>query len=234
MFGSQFATLGLLLLSSNHLSEAVRSHEEVLNSLRQALSESDAIGCLELLGDDYEFYSKLRVVTESNCTPERILFNQNVTEELGRAAQLYVTDSINRQRMICKLTFTNRLRRQAYRYGLNWRGKDTFEQFLRFVHPFPNLESNMRDFRESLSRNAESFVSWRLEQRNLRPRFNVRCMIYGWLAESSTILYDMFGGFLATLGQDPDFRPEIEPRYQDVLLAAKIASVTRNPRASLD
>lgn len=239
MLWSRLAILGLQLVglspsSPNHLSEAVRTQGELLRLLQQAMTDREMLPLLEELGPDYAFYSRLRSVTESHCTAERILFDRDVTEELGPVAQEFVADSINRQREICKQTFVTRLARQIYRYRENWRGKGPFEQFLRFVDPWLTLDSNMRDFRESLSRNVESFLDWCMKRRNLTSKAHSRFLVHGWLVEGCNAVDRMYGHFIASLEQDPNFQPVLTHDAQHMLITAKIARLMKEPRVSFN
>ena len=107
MLGRQLATLLLVGLSlSSHLSEARRSKEELIGLLRQA-ANVDEVHFVEL-GDKFKDFAELRNVSTANCTPMRILFQTNVRDQLGEAAQQFVEESVERQRVLCRATFASR------------------------------------------------------------------------------------------------------------------------------
>ena len=222
MFARRLATLGLLLLSlslSSNLSGAVRSHQVLLQLLRQATDINDVYGLFEELGDDFKIYANLRVISDFNCTPDRILFMTNVKKELGAGAQHYVMYYVNQQRRLCEMTFVYRLRRQYVHFLQNWPGKEHFTQFLEFVDPWPSPGSDMHDFADSIIENIKSYADKRMEQ---SPWIQDRNQVYDQLVQSSAIVNRMFAGFIASL-KYRDFRPNVGDDLEHALKVGKIA-----------
>ena len=227
MFGSQLASLLLLSLSlSSNLSDAVRPREELLELLRQATDFNEVYNLFRELGEEFKIYADLRVISKHNCTPDRILFPTNVWRWLGLGAQRYVTKYVNLQRQICRLTFVNRLRHQFAEYNDDWPGKEHFEEFLSFVNPWPEANSDMYAFIDSIKTNVQEYVDWRVDNPRLVPRVPSREEVLGWLGESSTTVEQMFAGFVASLKCHHYFQPELSYELERALLIGKIAELT--------
>ena len=229
MFGNQLAMLSLLLVglslsNLSNLSEAARSEGELLQMLLTATDSVAIKGIFEELGEPFKVYADLSDVRVENCTPERILFRTNFGYLFGPGVERYIATMVTRQQELCEDTFTDRLTAGYNSYQENWLGKEHFQQFLRFVRPWPTLKTQTHEMLDSIIVNIETYIKWRMKQ---QPEPRSRTQVYNWLIQSSLYVYQLLGGFLASFKTGRPFQPDLSLGFQHALALAQIAEAVR-------
>ena len=226
MFDNQLAMLSLLLVGlslSINLSEAVPNLptlQQLLQMIHQAKEPQHILNLFRLMGEDYKIFVDLADANKDNCTPERIHFDtRNLDRMFGESAANYVKSAVSLQRRICEDTFTERLWDQYHNLQDGWPGKKYFDEFVRFVNPWPTFETETHDIVQHIRANLETYTNWRYNRRPSRDPTEISDQVI----ENSIRIHQILHGFLASLRQRSNFRPNLTPELERTIALGKIA-----------
>ena len=228
MFGNQLAMFSLLLLGlslSSNLSEAVPTHDELLQFIRHATDHKELKNAFLLLGGRFKEYADLTKITLNNCTPERILFQNTLDGYLGEGSRQYVTHWVGKQREVCEMTFFDRLLNRYADYLGDWGGKECFQQYVNFIEPWPIFGMDWNVFKISVRGNIQRFIDWRESQ---RPYPSDRNQAMLWIIASNSHAYRLLAGFSATMRANENFRPVLSLEHEHAVALGMIAEVTKS------